>query len=130
VDHRSLEEQGLKRQATIHEGAYARILENSGGEARLCKENRDIKAHNVALYLENPAYLLSDLARQSVGFTETKIAETIFKLVDGDENVYRDLSDKVKAVPIPETSRQAVKGGFQYKSDELIEHFYALFAEQ
>ena len=130
VDHRSLEEQGIKRQATIHEGSYARILESTGGKARLCEINRDRKAQNLALYLENPAYLLNDLARQSVVFTEAKIAETIFKLTDGDENVYQDLSAKVKAVRIPETSRQVVKGGFQYKSDALIEHFDAIFAEQ
>ncbi|NCO04512.1 MAG: MobA/MobL family protein, partial [Alphaproteobacteria bacterium] len=83
VDHRSLEEQGIKRQATIHEGSYARLLEKSGEKSRRCQENRDRKAQDLALYLENPSYLLNDLARQSVVFTEAKIAETIFKLTDG-----------------------------------------------
>jgi len=130
VDHRTLEEQGIKRQSMVHEGSYARLLEKSGEKSRLCQENRDRKAQNIALYLENPAYLLYEVARKSVVFTETKIAETIFELVDGDEHLYQDLSIKVKAVPIPESARQAVKGGFQYKSDELIEHFDVVFAEQ
>lgn len=130
VDHRSLEDQGIKRKATIHEGPYARILESEGGKSRKCEENRDANAYNVALYLENPAYLISDMAREAVVFSEADIAKNIHKLVDGDEKTFQDLYEKVKAVAIPEAAKQVVEGGFQYKSDELISHFEAIASSQ
>ena len=130
VDHRSLEDQGIKRKATIHEGPYARILEKEGGKPRKCEENRDAKAYNLGLYLENPAYLISDMAREAVVFSEADIAKSIHKLVDGDEKTFQDLYEKVKAVSIPEAAKQVVEGGFQYKSDDLLQHFEAVFAAQ
>ncbi len=127
VDHRSLEDRGIKRRATVHEGPYARILEEEGKKARLCEINREIKAQNIALYLENPGYFLSDMAREVVVFSEGDVATKIHKLVDGDEKTFQDLYSKIQAVPIPEKAREAVSGGFQYKSHELISHFDAVF---
>ncbi len=130
VDHRSLEDQGIKRKATIHEGPYARILEKEGGKSRKCEENRDIKAQNLSSYLGNPESLIFDVAKERVVFSEADLATRIHKLVDGDEKTFQDLYEKVKAVPIPESAKQAVEGGFQYKSDEIIEYFDAVFAAQ
>lgn len=46
IDHRSLEEQGLDRVPTIHEGYAAREIEKRGGEADRSGINRDIMAAN------------------------------------------------------------------------------------
>lgn len=46
IDHRSLEEQGLDRVPTIHEGYAAREIEKRGGEADRSGINRDIMATN------------------------------------------------------------------------------------
>lgn len=46
IDHRSLEEQGIERVPTIHEGYAAREIERKGGISDRCQENREIKEHN------------------------------------------------------------------------------------
>ena len=46
IDHRSLEEQGIDRVPTIHEGYAAREIEKRGGEADRSGINRDIVATN------------------------------------------------------------------------------------
>ena len=46
IDHRSLEEQGIDRVPTIHEGYAAREIEKRGGEADRSGINRDIMATN------------------------------------------------------------------------------------
>lgn len=47
VDHRSLKDQGIDREPTIHEGVAARNIEKKGGVADRCEVNRDIKQANV-----------------------------------------------------------------------------------
>lgn len=46
IDHRSLEEQGIDRVPTIHEGYAAREIEKRGGKADRSGINRDIMATN------------------------------------------------------------------------------------
>lgn len=46
IDHRSLEDQGIERIPTIHEGYAAREIERKGGISDRCQENREIKEHN------------------------------------------------------------------------------------
>ena len=46
IDHRSLESQGVDREATIHEGFVAREIERRGGVSELCQINREIKERN------------------------------------------------------------------------------------
>ena len=57
VDCRSLKEQGIDREPTIHEGATARKMEQRGEEAERCAINRDIKLQN-----EEHEKLLQELA--------------------------------------------------------------------
>lgn len=47
VDHRSLKDQGIDREPTIHEGVAARNIEKKGGVADRCEINREIKQANV-----------------------------------------------------------------------------------
>lgn len=49
IDHRSLEEQGIDRVPTIHEGYASREMEKRGGRGDLCEENRRIQALNRLL---------------------------------------------------------------------------------
>lgn len=49
IDHRSFEEQGKEEKPTIHEGFYARKIEENGGISRRCETNREIKKDNALL---------------------------------------------------------------------------------
>lgn len=49
IDHRSLEEQGIDRLPTVHEGYAAREIEKRGGVSPLCEANRRIQALNRLL---------------------------------------------------------------------------------
>jgi hypothetical protein len=49
VDHRSLEEQGIERDATIHLGPIATALERAGTETRLGDHNREVEARAAEL---------------------------------------------------------------------------------
>lgn len=46
IDHRSLEEQGIDRLPTIHEGYAAREIEKRGGVSPLCEANRETRRLN------------------------------------------------------------------------------------
>ena len=46
VDHRSLEDQGIDRIPTIHEGYAAREIEKRGGISPLCEHNRQVRKLN------------------------------------------------------------------------------------
>ncbi len=63
VDHRSLEEQGIERVPTIHEGYAAREIERAGGISDRCQENREIREHNklIELALEKIRELQQEL---------------------------------------------------------------------
>ena len=49
VDHRSLEDQGIDRIPTIHEGYAAREIEKRGGISPLCEHNRRVRRLNDLL---------------------------------------------------------------------------------
>ena len=49
IDHRSFEEQGREEKPTIHEGFYARKIEENGGISSRCETNREIKKDNALL---------------------------------------------------------------------------------
>ena len=49
VDHRSLEDQGIDRIPTIHEGYAAREIEKRGGISPLCEHNRQVRKLNDLL---------------------------------------------------------------------------------
>lgn len=49
IDHRSYEEQGREEKPTIHEGFYARKIEENGGISSRCEMNREIKKDNALL---------------------------------------------------------------------------------
>ena len=49
VDHRSLEDQGIDRIPTIHEGYAAREIERRGGISPLCEHNRRVRRLNDLL---------------------------------------------------------------------------------
>ncbi len=49
IDCRNFKERGIDEQPTIHEGVFARIIEQCGGVSDRCKMNREIKADNALL---------------------------------------------------------------------------------
>lgn len=49
IDHRSLEEQGIDLEPTIHEGYAARAIERAGGVSERCEANREIRRSNGLL---------------------------------------------------------------------------------
>lgn len=49
IDHRSNEERGLQALPTRHEGYKARAIEERGGVADVCEENRQIRDNNAKL---------------------------------------------------------------------------------
>ena len=79
IDHRTLEEQGIDRIPTVHEGVTARIMEQRGQPADRCEINRKIKAGNRIL-----AELRQQLEKmlQAMQNTLPAIAEALESLRD------------------------------------------------
>ncbi len=130
VSHKSFADQGIMREATVHEGPYARILKDKGEHARLCSENAAIRERNINLYLENPHYFLNDIARTCVQFDGSKVAKEIHNLVEGDEDRFHDLYSKVSAIEVPLEAKSPHKGSFVYDSEAIINHLTPIIAAE
>lgn len=144
VSHKSFKDQGIFREATKHEGPFARLLDGDQSKpvSRMGRENQAIKDRNLALYRENPRYFVHDFAHSCTEFTLADVAKEVHKLVNGDEALFQDLYGKVRdnvmAVDIPESAKQVdvlthkgtSKSVVVYDSDAVIEHLSQVIAAE
>lgn len=87
IDHRSLKEQGVNREPTIHEGYAARQIEAHGGLSDRMEMNRQIKANNKAL-----ARALADV-RQELQKVVAELNQLLSLKKQADE--YKELRNKM-----------------------------------
>ena len=76
IDHRTLEEQGVDREPTIHVGAVAQAIERTGRTSERAQENRGIKAHNGEIIFE----------------TSEKFADYLHELKEGYNILEREIA--------------------------------------
>lgn len=83
IDHRSLEERGIDRLPTVHEGYAAREIEKRGGVSPLCEANRETRRLNRVIerireQIGMIAYRLTTLLRQGLSHgTEPAVAKAM-----------------------------------------------------
>ena len=147
VSHKSFQDQGIFREATKHEGPFARLLDGDHPQpvSRIGRENQAIKDRNLALYRDNPRYFVHDFAHSCTEFTLADVAKEVHKLVNGDEALFQDLygkvCDTVIAVDIPESAKSVdvvtlnsnrgnAKSVVVYDSDAVIEHLSQVIAAE
>lgn len=82
VDCRSFSERGIDEQPTIHEGVYARVIEQRGGVSERCELNRQIKKDNMILrQIKEEIKRLSDLIENTVSKIAAKLEGLWSKIV-------------------------------------------------
>ena len=82
VDCRSFAERGIDEQPTIHEGVYARVIEQRGGMSERCELNRQIRKDNMILrQIKEEIKRLTDLIENTVGKIAAKLEGLWSKIV-------------------------------------------------
>ena len=82
VDCRSFAERGIDEQPTIHEGVYARVIEQRGGVSERCELNRQIRKDNQILrQIKAEIKRLSELIENTVSKIAAKLEGLWSKIV-------------------------------------------------
>ena len=82
VDCRSFAERGIDEQPTIHEGVYARVIEQRGGVSERCELNRQIRKDNQILrQIKEEIKMLTDIIENTVSKIAAKLEGLWSKIV-------------------------------------------------
>ena len=136
IDHRSLKEQGIDREPTIHLGAKAYALEKQGIRTRLGDINREIIARNQARAREVEAEITAEnlheleqkyiavaseigATKREIGDIERERRDMLFKMEDIAERAGRiqELHERIGKLA---TERQEI-GFFSFKRKKEID---------
>ncbi len=128
VTHLSYKERGLDIEPTVHEGYYARQIEERGGIAELCEVNREVKLRNIDKILEDPKQLLEVKFFNQATFTEEDIEKAVHDATEGQPDIYNQILNKIKACPeIVKLEHADLKGNTRYSFKEYVEQEQSLF---